>query len=117
MNDSYRRPGRLKLLYFAVLIFYGSTYSWSSGEGTGIINENQNSPVEENTIYATSEEKVLSLSAKTASNQDESDPSTRDQGLNQSVPRVSEQTQSQTNKTTGNISFFKCFPTGYRDIG
>ncbi|XP_078361562.1 uncharacterized protein LOC144645919 [Oculina patagonica] len=83
MNNTYHRPGRFKLLYFAVLIFHGSTYSWSSGEGTGTINQKRNSPAEENTVYATNVKKVLSLSAKTAPNQDESDSSTTDQEFNQ----------------------------------
>ncbi|KAL9987776.1 hypothetical protein ACROYT_G002134 [Oculina patagonica] len=43
------------------------------------LTKHQTDPVEENTIYTTNAEKVLSLNAKTAPNQDERDPSTKDQ--------------------------------------
>ena len=82
MNDAYQRPGRFKLLYFAVLIFYGSTYSWSSGESTETTDEKRDSTVEENPTYATYVERSLSPNAKTVPNQDESDPSTKHQELN-----------------------------------
>ena len=47
MKGAYRRPGRFKLFYFAVLIFHGSTYSWSSNEGRRTANEAGNSEEEE----------------------------------------------------------------------
>lgn len=88
MNDTYRRPGRLKLVCFAVLIFYRSSYSCSSGKGTGIASENQSSPADEGTNYTTQGEKVVSVSAKTLPNRDANKTFTLDQEFYRATPNI-----------------------------